>query len=228
MRWHLLIPLSLALLAGSPLRAAMLVFDGSGSMAGTDMNSATPHLAKVRQALARVLPSVAPMRDLGLMVYGPGPYNKCDNIELRLKPAAHSAEEIMAEVDSVAPAGQTPLTTSVRKAAEELRFREKPAEIVLLTDGEETCGGDPCGLARALMAAGKQLTIHVIGFRARGTPSLDGPFKSRCLADETGGQYLSAGTEAELEEALRKTLACPFITEMRCGAHEPSCGSAIR
>ena len=124
MRWHSLIPLSLALLAGSPLRAdpertpctkdAMLVFDGSGSMAGTDMNSATPHLAKVRQALARVLPSVAPMRDLGLMVYGPGPYNKCDNIELRLKPAAHSAEEIMAEVDSVAPAGQTPLTTSAQ------------------------------------------------------------------------------------------------------------------
>ncbi len=85
---------------------------------------------------------------------------------------------------------------------------------MLLTDGEETCGGDPCGLARALKAAGKQLTIHVIGFRARGTPSLDGPFKSRCLADETGGQYLSAGTEAELEEALRKTLACPFITEL--------------
>jgi Ca-activated chloride channel family protein len=201
----------------------MLVFDGSGSMAGTDMNSVTPQIAKVRQALARVLPSVAPVRDLGLMVYGPGPYNKCDNIDLRLKPAAHSAEEIMTEVNGVVPAGQTPLTSSVRQAAEALKFRDKAAEIVLLTDGEETCGGDPCGLARALKAAGKQLTIHVIGFRARGTPSLDGPFKSRCLADETGGQYLSAGTEAELEEALRKALACPFITEMRCGAREPNC-----
>jgi Ca-activated chloride channel family protein len=162
------------------------------------------------------------------MVYGPGPHNKCDNIELRLKPAAHSADEIMAEVDGVVPAGQTPLTTSVRQAAEELRFRDKPAEIVLLTDGEETCGGDPCALARALKASGKQLTIHVIGFRARGTPSLDGPFKSRCLADETGGQYLSAGTEAELEEALRKTLGCPFITEARCTACEPGCRPVSR
>jgi Ca-activated chloride channel family protein len=197
----------------------MLVFDGSGSMAGTDMNSVTPQIAKVRQALARVLPSVAPVRDLGLMVYGPGPYNKCDNIDLRLKPAAHSAEEIMTEVNGVVPAGQTPLTASVHQAAEALRFRDKAAEIVLLTDGEETCGGDPCGLARALKAAGKQLTIHVIGFRARGTPSLDGPFKSRCLADETGGQYLSAGTEAELEEALRKTLACPFITKLDERSH---------
>jgi len=228
MRWHFLIPFSLALLAVLPARAdqvrtpctkdAMLVFDGSGSMAGTDMNTVTPHIAKVREALARALPSVAPVRDLGLIVYGPGPYNKCDNIELRLPPAPHSTEEIMTEVNGVVPAGQTPLTSSVRQAAEALRFREKPAEIVLLTDGEETCGGDPCGLARALKAAGKELTIHVIGFRARGTPSLDGPFKSRCLADETGGQYLSAGTEAELEEALRKTLACPFITELRSQA----------
>lgn len=207
----------------------MLVFDASGSMAGTDMDSVSPHIAKVREALSRVLPNVAPVRDLGLMVYGPGPHNnKCDNIELRLKPAAHSAEEIMAEVNGVVPAGQTPLTTSVREAAEELKFREKAAEIVLLTDGEETCGGDPCGLARALKAAGKQLTVHVIGFRARGTPALDGPFKSRCLADETGGQYLSATNEAELDEALRKTLACPFLTELRCGPRLTCRGNAER
>jgi Ca-activated chloride channel family protein len=192
---------------------AMLVFDGSGSMAGTDMNTVTPHIAKVRQALANVLPSVAPVRDLGLIVYGPGPHqNKCSNIDLRLEPAPHSADEIMAEVEGVVPVGQTPLTSSVRQAAEALKYREKPAEIVLLTDGEETCGGDPCGLARALMTAAKQLTVHVIGFRTRGNPALDGPFKSRCLADMTGGQYLSAGTEQELEEALRKTLACPFTT----------------
>jgi Ca-activated chloride channel family protein len=193
---------------------AMLVFDGSGSMAGTDMNSVTPHISKVREALAHVLPSIAPVRDLGLIVYGPGTHAKCDNIELRLRPAAHPAEEIMAEVNSVVPAGQTPLTASVRLAAEALQFRERAAQIVLLTDGEETCGGDPCELARTLRAEGRQLTVHVVGFRPRGTPTLDGPFKSRCLADETGGEYLSAETEEELIEALQKTLGCPFITKL--------------
>jgi Ca-activated chloride channel family protein len=192
----------------------MLVFDGSGSMAGTDMNSVTPHIAKVREALAHVLPRVAPVRDLGLIVYGPGGHSKCDNIELRLRPAAHSVEEIMAEINSVVPAGQTPLTTSVRLAAEALQFQERAAQIVLLTDGEETCGGDPCELARTLGAEGRQLTVHVVGFRPRGTPSLNVPFKSWCLADETGGQYLSAETEEELIEALQKTLGCPFITKL--------------
>jgi len=58
----------------------------------------------------------------------------------------------MGEVNGVVPGGQTPLTAAVRGAAEELRFRDKPAVVVLLTDGEETCGGDPCRLARQLRA----------------------------------------------------------------------------
>lgn len=192
---------------------AMLVFDASGSMAGTDMNSVSPHIEKVRRALAHVLPSVAPVRDLGLIVYGPGSHaDRCENIDLKLRPAPNSADEIMAEVDSVTPAGQTPLAASVSEAADVLSFRDKPAEIVVLTDGEETCRGDPCALARTLKTQGKQLTIHVVGFRPRGTPALDAPLTSRCMADETGGQYISTETEQELEQALAKTLGCPFIT----------------
>ncbi|HYD15773.1 MAG TPA: hypothetical protein VEA77_05180, partial [Hyphomicrobium sp.] len=39
---------------------AMLVFDASGSMAGTDMNAVRPHIASVREALADVLPAITP------------------------------------------------------------------------------------------------------------------------------------------------------------------------
>jgi Ca-activated chloride channel family protein len=143
--------------AGSPARSetqgpadcrddAMIVFDASGSMAGTDMNSPpTPKIAKVKDALARVLPSIAELRRLGLMDYGPGPYNQCDNIELQLKPTPNASARIMAIVDSLIPAGRTPLTTAVRKAARVLDFPEKTAVVVLLTDGEETCGGIRAG-----------------------------------------------------------------------------------
>lgn len=62
----------------------MLVLDSSGSMAGTDMNSLTPHVTKVREALAAVVPEIAPMRNLGLIVYGPGSEAKCENIDMRL------------------------------------------------------------------------------------------------------------------------------------------------
>ncbi|MBX9862935.1 MAG: VWA domain-containing protein [Hyphomicrobium sp.] len=194
---------------------AMLVFDASGSMAGTDMNEQRPHIAKVRDALDKVLPQVAPRRDLGLIVYGPGPHSRCDNVELRLPPARNSAQTIMGEVDGLVPAGQTPITTAVREAAEALAFREKPAVVVLLTDGEETCGGDPCKLARQLRAEANQLTIHVIQFKVAGSTWLASGTGSACMAEETGGLALTARNRQELVEALQKTLTCPLFSHAR-------------
>ena len=144
---------------------AMLVFDASGSMAGTDLNTPpTPRIARVKEALAKVLPHVAAGRNIGLIDYGPGPANQCNNIDLLLRPAPHAAERIMAAVDKLIPAGRTPLTEAVREAARVLQFPQKPGVVVLLTDGEETCGGDPCEMAHALRAQGENLTVHVIGF----------------------------------------------------------------
>jgi Ca-activated chloride channel family protein len=194
---------------------AMLVFDASGSMAGTDMNAVRPHIAKVREALAAVLPSVAPRRHLGLMVYGPGSGAKCRNIELRLKPGPNSAETIMGEINGVVPAGQTPLTDAVHHAAEELGFRDKPSVVVLLTDGEETCGGDPCRLARQLKAEASALTIHVIGFKVTGSTWLAPETGSACMARETGGLSITAHDKDELIAALQKTLTCPLFSEAR-------------
>ena len=192
---------------------AMIVFDASGSMAGTDMNSPpTPRIAKVKDALARVLPSIAELRKLGLIDYGPGPYNQCDNIKLQLKPTPNASARIMAIVDSLIPAGRTPLTSAVRAAARVLDFPEKTAVVVLLTDGEETCGGDPCGLARELRAMGLHLTIHVIGYRARDSSDVSGVLQSRCLAEETGGLYIAAETVDELAAAFQKTLGCPTVS----------------
>lgn len=194
---------------------AMLVFDASGSMAGTDMNAARPHIAKVRDALAAVLPAVTPRRHLGLTVYGPGAQPKCRNIELRLKPGPNSTETIMGEVNALVPTGQTPLTEAVRGAAEELKFRDKPAVVVLLTDGEETCGGDPCRLARQLRAEAYALTIHVIAFKVAGETWLAPGTGSACMAQETGGLAITAHDKDELITALQKTLTCPLFSEVR-------------
>ena len=44
-----------------------------------------------------------------------------------------------------------------------LEYRTEAGVIVLLTDGEETCGGSPCSVAKLLRSAARQLTVHVIG-----------------------------------------------------------------
>lgn len=173
-----------------------------------------PRIDAVRSALATVLPAVTRLRRVGLITYGPGPYQQC-NVELNLKPTPNAAELIMHEVNALTPSGKTPLTSAVRQAAEVLDFRAKPGVIVVLTDGEETCGGSPCELGKELHAAATNLTIHVIGFRMKnfswtGEQSI---LDVKCLADQNGGLYVSADTEQELTEALEKTLGCPMLSQ---------------
>ena len=198
---------------------AMIVFDASGSMSGTErfgIGNMVTRIEKVRTALGQVLPEVAPTRRIGLITYGPGPYNKCDNIHLEAEPDFNAAERIMCAVNRLNPAGRTPLTASVSEAARVLRFKEKPAVIVLVTDGEETCGGAPCALAEDLKSQGKQTTVHVIGYRVKdyswtGAQAL----QSKCLPDKTGGLYISVQSTEDLVTAFRRTLGCPYLTELR-------------
>lgn len=188
---------------------AMIVFDASGSMGTSDYSRKVPRIASVKSAMRKVVPEIAELRRLGLIVYGEGDYNNCDSIELRLKPTANAAETILAEIESIFPRGRTPLTQSVRLAAETLNYQNTDATVVLLTDGEETCGGDPCRTAAELKKQAKNLTVHVIGYRHG--PA--GYFTARCMADMTGGEFVVVDNEDALIGALRKMLGCPFVTE---------------
>ncbi len=167
---------------------AVLVFDASGSMTGPGFGEKTStRIDTARQALAEVLPEVAPVRNLGLIVFGPGPRapGVCANIDLRLPPAANSAKRIMQEIDTVQPYGQTPIAASVLRAAEVLDYRNRAAVIVLLTDGEETCSGNPCALADMLKKEGMDTTVHVIGYMVAHASGIPGPYPTRCLPERT-------------------------------------------
>lgn len=196
---------------------AMLVFDASGSMAATDFkDGATSRLDRVRVALFKVLPAAAKARRLGLIVYGPGRnYDTCKNVDLKLAPTANAGDLIMEEVEKLRAQGRTPLTASVRQAAEILQTNQRPSVIVAITDGQDTCGGDACQLARELKSRSPAVTVHVIGYRLTPMTAREpAPFSERCLADETGGIFTTADTTDELQSALSEMLGCPAVTEV--------------
>ena len=139
----------------------MIVFDASGSMAGNTVQglfSDVTRIDEARKALAQVLPSATKFRKVGLITYGPGPYAHC-NVELDFAPMPNATEPIMSVVNAINPAGKTPLVETVKRAAEVLDYQ---GVVVLLTDGEETCGG-------ATLKANNRLTVHVIGYQLRGS-----------------------------------------------------------
>jgi Ca-activated chloride channel homolog len=207
------------------------VFDASGSMSGngwgygSETAGMVSRIDKVRATFAEILPAVTRLRRVGLITYGPGVWNQC-NVRLDLAPAPNAAERIMAQINALSPAGKTPLTAAVAKAAEVLDYRAKPGLIVVVTDGEETCGGSPCDLGKGLSADAMQLTIHVIGLRVKGYTwtGEQSVVETRCLAERNRGLYLTVETQDELMQALEKTLGCPMVTEVRPRALPSSFG----
>lgn len=183
--------------------ATIIVMDGSGSMWG--QIDGRPKLDIARETVAGVLDGMPSGQELGLLAYGHREKGNCSDIELMVPPAAGTAGQIRDAVNRMRFLGKTPLSDAVRQAAEELRFREAAATVVLITDGLETCAADPCALAQELEAAGLNFTAHVIGF---GLSQAEGA-QVACLAEGTGGRYFDAGDAATLAEALQATVAAP-------------------
>jgi Ca-activated chloride channel family protein len=201
---------------------AMIVFDGSGSMAEVNIYNDSPaRIDQVRTAVRRALPEVAAVRRLGLITFGGGPVGPCGGIDLRFRPRANAAPAIIAAIDALKPDGLTPLTAAVADAARVLDFRNRPATVVVVTDGNETCGGAPCAMGAALAAQGRDLTIHVIGFQVQVDYfAWDNPEQqaygfanpvTKCLADATGGLYVTTQTVDQLVDALTRALGCAVI-----------------
>lgn len=201
---------------------AMIVFDASGSMSGngwgygSETAGMVSRIDKVRSTLAKILPNVTRFRRVGLITYGPGLWNQC-NVHLDLAPAENAAARILAAVNAIVPAGKTPLTAAVAQAAQVLDFRVKPGLIVVLTDGEETCGGSPCDLGKELSGEAAQLTVHIISLRVKGFSWVgeQSILEAKCLAERNRGLYLSVETQDELMEAFEKTLGCPMVTKLQ-------------
>ena len=206
---------------------AMLVFDGSGSMATRGYHAgAASRIDEARQALSRSLPSIPQERRIGLLTYGPGKLRgMCVNIHLRLSPTPGAASAIAAEVDRMEPFGDTPMTAAVEAAADVLRHETRASTIVLITDGEETCGGAVCATAKRLADTGVRTVIHVVDFRRVEAEGISAPPAEQapaCMAHQTGGLYLAAETAEELESAFRMTLGCPLLSDARPADQYPS------
>ncbi|MEW6629829.1 MAG: VWA domain-containing protein [Pseudomonadota bacterium] len=201
---------------GFAANKVIVILDASGSMwAQID---GKPKLEIARQSLRNVLQSVPADDQIGFMAYGHRTKGSCDDIELIVPPQAGSAGAISAAADSLKFQGKTPLTAAVKQAAEALKYTEDKATVVLITDGLESCGGDPCALGKELKAKGVDFTADVVGFGL----SADEGRQIACLAENTGGKYIQVSDEKALGEALVETVAAPTPAPAPAPAPQPA------
>ncbi len=192
----------------------MMVLDGSGSMWGQVDGVAKIEIA--RTEIDRLLSTWSPNVELGIMAYGHREKGNCQDIETVVPLQKVDRTRYMQAVRGISPKGKTPISAAVARAADELKYTEEKATIVLVSDGLETCNADPCALASQLEAKGVDFQVHVVGFDLKPEERAS----LQCLADRTGGRFFSAGNAAELSGALSEAaqvIAAPVVPDQAAG-----------
>ena len=177
---------------------SMLVLDASGSMWGQIGGKAKIEIA--REAVGSMLATWPASQQLGLMAYGHRSKGNCADIEMLKAPGPVDKAGMQQAVNALQPKGMTPISASVRMAAEQLKFSERKATVILVSDGEETCHADPCALGQELEKLGVDFTAHVIGFDIEKGSKAHAQLQ--CLATSTGGKYLDARNAEDLNKAM--------------------------
>ncbi len=176
---------------------AIIIFDASGSMWG--QINGVPKIKIAKDALKKVVKSWNPDVQLGLTVYGHRRKGDCNDIESVVPVGAVDKGRIVKNVMAISPKGKTPISRSLKRAADELKFTEDKATVILISDGKETCDPDPCGTAKELKKQGIDFVAHVIGFNVDKATDK----QLQCIANATGGEYFSAKNADALNKAMK-------------------------
>ncbi len=196
--------------AGQPPAAinVELIFDSSGSMA-QEVAPGQTRIEAAKQVLNDVIDAIPEQEgvNVGFRVYGHEGSNQeadraesCQSTDLIVPIDGVNKDALRDAVASYEPVGWTPITLSLERAAEDFEPPEENEKnaSVLVTDGLETCGGDPCAAAEALANGEVDVTTYVIGFGL----TADEQRTMQCVADAGGGLNLGAGNAEELNSAL--------------------------
>lgn len=106
---------------------------------------------------------------------------------------------LIEKVNSLKAMGSTPIELALNKAKNDFKNSGKKA-IILISDGKETCYGDPCKVAKELSKLGIS-AIYTVGFDI----AEDGVQDLKCIAESTGGKYFEAKNKQQLINALNQS-----------------------
>jgi len=126
----------------------LFILDGSGSMWGR-LEGDTEKIVIAKERMIEVVQGWD-NANMGLIVYGHRRKGDCDDIEMMVPLGAGNKGAVIQQIKSVSPKGKTPIQRSIALAAQQLETLEEETEIVLVSDGLETCDEDPCGYVQTL------------------------------------------------------------------------------
>ncbi len=189
--------------------AVEIVFDASGSMQEGLGNSTRIGVARdtLNALIDNVLPKGIP---LALRAFGnrEGNYSCRTDLEVPLGPLDPVALKKTVSAIQPQPLGGTPIAASLLKVAEDLKTAGPgPKLVILLTDGEESCNGDPAAAIQTLRKQGFDVRLNIVGFTVTDKNLKD---QMARWASSTGGQFFEAADQKSLSTALAQAIRVPY------------------
>lgn len=188
-----------------PIRVVVAI-DGSGSMAGR-LGGQTK-LDMARRAASSFVDGLPASVEASLLVFGQqgsndeaGKARSCASIDL-LAPMSTDRARLVAGVRKLKAVGWTPLAMALERAESLLETASIAGEqvIYVVSDGEETCGGDPVAVARRINAGKTRAVVNVIGF---GLPSREAA-ALKAVADAGGGKFVNVANQTDYDRTMRE------------------------
>ena len=170
---------------GSEKSLILYILDGSGSMWGRVDGKFKIQVAK--EVMTTLLKETPADIECGVMVYGHRKKGDCADIEMLIPIGALDREAAIPKINGISPKGKTPISDSIALAVNKIRGNEGAATLVLVSDGLETCGKDPCEVVKKIKESGIHFVMHVVGFDVK-TKAAE---QLACIAQAGGGQYFN-------------------------------------
>lgn len=186
--------------------AVEIVFDASGSMLQKIGSQRRIDIAK--QTLTRLTSTTLPAgTPFAMRVFGREVDSCQTDLFMPLAPLdASAAAAQIAKLDARNGA-KTPIGASLARVAQDLASVKGERLVILLTDGEETCGGDPAAEIEKLQDAGAGVRVNIVGF-AIDDAKLAVTFRQ--WASAGNGAFFEANDAAGLANAMDRAMRPAF------------------
>ncbi|MCP5144080.1 MAG: VWA domain-containing protein [Gammaproteobacteria bacterium] len=187
--------------------AVEIILDASGSMLQRIGGERRIEIAK--STLHHLVSDIIPAgTGFALRVFGHREADSCrTDLEVPLAPLDRAAAtSAIANINAMNLA-RTPIADSIRQVQTDLANVRGQRMLVVLTDGEETCEGDPAAAIQALRELGWDVRVNIVGLAIEDA-TLAATFESWAAIGQ--GKYFAAADAAGLGKAFSRAVAMRF------------------
>ena len=179
----------------------LFILDASQSMHANWGNQSRMNAAKI--ILSEIVDTLKNYKSLemALRVYGHQynyTTNNCKDTRLEVPFSPNNYQQIKNKISNINARGITPIAYSLERSEKDFPAEDDARNvIILITDGEESCNGNPCEVSAALQRKGIVLKPFVIGL----VQSSDLAKKMDCV-----GSYYEASSAPDFKNILRSII----------------------